>query len=89
MNAKILSELGLEAPTRSDFQEHDSDILREKTYNNDELERFVDNNNFFNIMPSLISRIPSVVIESQAMPGISASLFIESQVMPDISAGVL
>jgi hypothetical protein len=41
MNAKNLSEFGLEAPTRSDFQELDRDIFRQNDYNTDELERFV------------------------------------------------
>jgi hypothetical protein len=43
MNGETLSELGLEAPTRSDFRELDRDILQEKNYNIDELQRFVDN----------------------------------------------
>jgi hypothetical protein len=44
INGKTVSELGLEAPTRSDFRELDRDILQERNYNIDELQRFVDNN---------------------------------------------
>jgi hypothetical protein len=47
INGKTLSELGLGAPTRSDFQELDRDILRERNYNIDELEKFVDKSIYF------------------------------------------
>jgi hypothetical protein len=44
MNGKTLTEVGLQAPNRSDLEELNRDILREKSYNVAELETFVDNN---------------------------------------------
>jgi hypothetical protein len=44
MNGKTLSELGLQAPNRSDLEELNREILREKNYNVSELQTFVRNN---------------------------------------------
>jgi hypothetical protein len=44
MNGKTLSELGLQAPIRSDFQKLHTEFSREKNYNIAELETFARNN---------------------------------------------
>ncbi|XP_071577140.1 uncharacterized protein [Temnothorax nylanderi] len=44
INEKNLHQLGVEAPMRSGYEGLNRDILREKNYNIDELEKFVENN---------------------------------------------